>query len=86
MGKDKEKESPNKEQPKQHIALVKREKSSKWSAKKCAKYARKFEDLEQWKAGAPSSFKSAQANGWLKECEKEFRKPAQDGSKYKKSA
>jgi hypothetical protein len=86
MGKDKEKESAKKEEPKQHISLVKRSKSSKWTVKKCAKYARKFENLEQWKDGAPSSFKSAQANGWLKECEKEFRKPTQDGSRYKKTA
>jgi len=40
----------------------------KWTLARCQKYARRFASESQWAAGAPSSYKSAAAHGWLDQC------------------
>lgn len=48
-------------------AKVKKEKQA-WSIQRCKKAARRFSSEAEWKVGAPSSWKSATAHGWVAEC------------------
>ena len=43
-------------------------KKTPWTLQRCKKVARRYPDEEQWKYGAPSSYKAAYAKGWTKEC------------------
>lgn len=47
---------------------------TKWTLARCKRFARRFRSEQDWEAGAPSSYKSAVAHGWMKECKKEFLK------------
>jgi hypothetical protein len=49
-----------------HVTRVK--KKSGWTLERCKKYARRFKTEMEWAAGAPASYKSAQAQGWLAQC------------------
>jgi hypothetical protein len=49
-----------------HVARVK--KKSLWTLDRCKKYARRFSTESDWAAGAPASYKSAQAHGWIAQC------------------
>jgi len=40
-------------------------KKPKWTLQRCRKIARRFDSVKQWQFGAPSSFKSAEAHGWV---------------------
>jgi hypothetical protein len=50
-------------------ATAREEKKQAWTIERCKKAAARFETLNEWKEGAPSSFKSATARGWVKDCE-----------------
>lgn len=41
---------------------------SKWSLERCSKSAKRFETVDAWEKGAPSSFKAAAAHGWIDKC------------------
>jgi hypothetical protein len=45
-----------------------RQRGSKWNLNRCKKYARRFPNEEEWKKGAPSSYKAAAAKGWIRDC------------------
>jgi hypothetical protein len=49
-----------------HVSRVK--KKSLWTLERCKKYARRFKTEIEWAAGAPASYKSAQAHGWVAQC------------------
>jgi hypothetical protein len=53
-----------KKAPQQHAKL----KKIPWTIQRCKKIARRFHSEAEWKAGAPSSYKSATAHGWVAEC------------------
>jgi hypothetical protein len=56
-----------------------------WTLERCVKAASRFTSVDEWCEGAPSSFKAAEAHGWLMECKKHLHhKPA--SRTYKKSA
>lgn len=52
--------------PEKIVSTVKKEKEKKapWTLERCRKVANRFASEPEWKKGAPSSYKSAQANGW----------------------
>jgi hypothetical protein len=50
----------------QHVTRAK--KKSSWTLEKCQKFARRFKTEMEWAAGAPASYKSAQAHGWVAQC------------------
>jgi hypothetical protein len=50
-----------------------KEKKSKWSLERCQKVAKRFESVAAWEAGAPSSYKSAAAHGWVEQCSSHMR-------------
>jgi len=39
-----------------------------WTVERCKKNARRFATADDWKHGAPSSYKAAESKGWIKEC------------------
>lgn len=39
-----------------------------WTLEKCMKAARRFKSENEWSAGAPAAYKSAQSHGWVKQC------------------
>ena len=49
-----------------HVTRVKTK--SKWTLEKCKKFARRFKSEMEWSEGSPSSYKSAQAHGWVAQC------------------
>lgn len=49
-------------------AAVERVQKIQWTLARCQKYARRFKSEQEWKDGAPSSYKSAVAHGWVKDC------------------
>ncbi len=60
-------------------------KKAKWTLQRCRKIARRFTSVKQWEFGGPSSFKSAQAHGWVAEIENQVWKNPQP-VKHKKAA
>lgn len=47
----------------------KEEKAKKiWTLEKCKKVAKRFSSREDWKTGAPASYKSAVSHKWDQEC------------------
>lgn len=60
-------------------------KKPKWTEARCRKLARRFASLEQWKFGAPSSYKSAEAHGWVKSIEDQVWKNPKPAT-HKKAA
>ncbi len=60
-------------------------KKVKWTEQRCRKAARRFASLKQWEFGAPSSFKSAVAHGWVTTIEDQVWKNPQP-AKLKKAA
>lgn len=46
-----------------------------WTLQRCLKAARRFATEEEWRQGAPSSYKAAHSHGWVKDCFAAFRKP-----------
>lgn len=61
------------------------EKKPKWTLQRCRKIARRFDSVKQWQFGAPSSFKSAQAHGWVDAIEDQVWKNPQP-ARQKKAA
>jgi hypothetical protein len=55
-----------------------------WTLARCKKLARRYKNEREWQAGSPSSYKAANAHGWIKECASLFR--AQPRPKLPKSA
>ena len=43
-------------------------KKKPWTLEKCMKAARRFSTEAEWCAGAPASYKSATAHGWVAQC------------------
>lgn len=39
-----------------------------WTLEKCMKVSKRFKSAKEWETGAPSSYKSAVAKGWLDQC------------------
>jgi len=54
-------------------SLRTKEKNSKWSLERCQKAAKRFDSVTAWETGAPSSFKSATAHGWVEQCSAHMR-------------
>ena len=48
--------------------LTEKKKKEAWTLDKCVKSARRFQSETEWSAGAPASYKSATAHGWVKQC------------------
>jgi hypothetical protein len=71
MSEEKKAATPAKKETKKAEATNSREviKKAKWTLQRCRKIARRFESLEQWKFGGPSSYKSALAHDWVKTIE-----------------
>lgn len=47
----------------------KEEKAKKiWTLEKCKKIAKRFSSRDEWKTGAPASYKSAVSHKWDQEC------------------
>lgn len=43
-------------------------KKSSWTLERCKKFARRFKTELEWAEGAPASYKSALAHGWVAQC------------------
>lgn len=54
--------------PEAGVTTVNRKEKRKWTIERCMTFARRFTSEAEWQAGAPSSYKSAGAHGWLAEC------------------
>ena len=65
-------------------AANKRKKSS-WTLERCQRSARRFPTQSEWQVGAPSSFKAAEAKGWVTDCVKHMSRTDQPKT-HKKSA
>ena len=53
-----------------HVHQTRQKKKSLWTLERCQKFARRFKSEAEWAAGSPSSYKSAQAHGWIALCVK----------------
>ncbi len=62
-----------------------KKKKTPWTIERCKKFARRYSNLQQWESGSPSSFKAANAHGWINECKALFSK-TDSSKKIKKSA
>jgi hypothetical protein len=51
-----------------HAHVTRAKKKSNWTLDRCKKYARRFKTELEWAEGAPASYKSAQAHGWVAQC------------------
>ena len=51
-----------------HVHSTRAKTKSLWSLERCQKFARRFKSESEWAAGSPSSYKSAQAHGWVQLC------------------
>lgn len=49
-------------------ATSKRVKKAEWSLERCQRAAHRFGNVTEWQAGAPSSYKAADAKGWIAQC------------------
>jgi len=49
---------------------INQEKAAKhqWTRERCLKAARRYSSEQDWKAGAPSSYKAAFAKDWVADC------------------
>lgn len=73
MSEEKKVEEKKDAKPKKKAApaedfSAKAETKKAWSVEKCMKIARRFKDETSWREGAPSSYKSAMAHGWVAQC------------------
>lgn len=59
---------------------------SRWTMDKVTKIARRFTNEADWKAGHPSSYKSAKDHSWIAECKKHFKTAEKKGNNLKRSA
>jgi|GEM_PF-1319229 len=48
--------------------MQKKDKKAKWTVDRAIKAARRFDTEEAWSAGAPASYKAANAHGWVAAC------------------
>ena len=53
---------------KQHEVKVRESKASRWTLEACMKAAKRFDTVEAWAKGFPSSYKAAVARGFDKQC------------------
>lgn len=51
-----------------HVHTQRVKKKSAWTLERCMKFARRFKSEMEWAAGAPASYKSAEAHGWIAQC------------------
>jgi hypothetical protein len=51
-----------------HVHQTRVKKKSHWTLERCQKFARRFNSEAEWALGSPSSYKSAQAHGWVTLC------------------
>ena len=51
-----------------HVHNQRVKKKSAWTLERCQKFARRFKTEMEWAAGAPASYKSAIAHGWIAQC------------------
>jgi hypothetical protein len=66
-----EEKSKEKKQGKKAVAeLLGEKKSAKapWTVERCKKVAKRFKSASEWEMGAPASYKSAMAHGWVAQC------------------
>lgn len=49
-------------------AFGKKESKSPWTKERCFKASKRFDTVEAWAKGAPSSYKAASAHGWVEQC------------------
>jgi DNA-binding transcriptional regulator YiaG len=67
MAENKPKEEVQVKEAKIHTIRQKVSKSQ-WSVERCLKASKRFDSVEAWEKGAPSSFKAATAHGWVDKC------------------
>lgn len=79
--KDKKPKEENQEAEVVH-AFGKKEKKSPWTVDRCFKAAKRFDSVEAWAKGAPSSYKAADAHGWVEKCSGHM----QGARKYQRTA
>jgi len=68
--KEKKKPEAASEESVVHVHQSRAKKKSIWTLERCQKFARRFKSEADWAAGSPSSYKSAQAHGWVAMCVK----------------
>lgn len=51
-----------------HVHSQRVKKKSAWTLERCMKFARRFKSEIEWAEGAPASYKSAMAHGWVAQC------------------
>ncbi len=68
--KGEEQPKAKKAKPAQDAYSPKKSTKPEWTAERCAKFAKRFESVDAWKTGAPSSYKAAEARGWVAQCSK----------------
>jgi hypothetical protein len=51
-----------------HGLPLRTKKKSAWTLERCMKFAKRFKTEQEWAAGAPASYKSAAAHGWIAQC------------------
>jgi hypothetical protein len=51
-----------------HAPTQRTKKKSAWTLERCMKFARRFKSEMEWADGAPASYKSAMAHGWVAQC------------------
>jgi hypothetical protein len=66
--KEKKKAEGDGEESVVHAHQTRVKKKSLWTLERCQKFARRFKSESEWAAGSPSSYKSAQAHGWIALC------------------
>jgi hypothetical protein len=79
-----ENKAPQKHKAPKVVQTEPKEKKSAWSVERCLKAAHRFTSEEEWKKGAPSSYKAAVSHGWHAECCRSFTSHGE--TKFKKSA
>ncbi len=60
--------------PEAGVTTANRKEKRAWTIERCMTFARRFSSEAEWKNGAPSSYKSAGAHGWIAECVKVMNK------------
>ncbi len=51
-----------------HVHNQRVKKKSAWTLDRCKKFASRFKSESEWAEGAPASYKSATAHGWIAQC------------------
>ena len=84
QGDSKAPEAAEKSKPGNPMAQRK-PKKAEWTLSRVINRAKRFDSVESWASGAPSSFKAASSHGWIEKCQGFFTKTPNVGSSRSKS-